>query len=176
MLRLLLALHDVDQQGGDRGRGQRRDAGDRDHGAARPSGCGPWRIRLILSPLVVGDGGRRQLHVADRAVAPDARDRRPIRRVPACPSPARFLRGSGGSSPRRWRGSPAWRDRFVEALGGEIEGVPEAVPRLGVVLPDEVVRHVAVVAHRHRAVAGLQPAVVLFVHDVAVGARARNRR
>src|SRR5829696_5548467 len=50
-------------------------------------------------------------------------------------------------------------DRFVEVLEGEIERVPEAVPTLGRVLADQVVRHVAVVTGGDRMMAGLLPTV-----------------
>src|SRR5215207_6245179 len=64
-------------------------------------------------------------------------------------------------------------DRLVEAAGREVERVPEAVARLGVVLAQQVVRRVAVVAAGDRAVRGLDPAVELLAHDVTVGARLR---
>src|SRR6185295_4617171 len=61
-------------------------------------------------------------------------------------------------------------DRLREAAVGEVIRVHDAVPGLGPVLADQVVRHVAVVADGHRVVASLQPAVVLLVHDMAVRA------
>ena len=62
-------------------------------------------------------------------------------------------------------------DRIGEGAGREVEGVPEAVARLGLVFPEQVVRRVTVVAHRHCMVRGLDPRVEVLAHHVAVGAR-----
>lgn len=60
-----------------------------------------------------------------------------------------------------------------EPAGGEIVRMPEAVARLRHVLADEVRRRVAIVTDRRVAMAGLEPRVVLFVHDVTVRAGGR---
>ena len=64
-------------------------------------------------------------------------------------------------------------DRVREPPGGERPRVAEAVQRLDGPLADEVRRGVAVVARRGGAVAPVQPAAVLLLHDVAVPARRR---
>lgn len=46
----------------------------------------------------------------------------------------------------------------------------ESVQRFGEVLGNEAGRSVAIVADGHGAVGGLDPALVLFVHHMAVGA------
>src|SRR5580765_4414395 len=55
-------------------------------------------------------------------------------------------------------------------VGGEIKRVEETVARFHRVLSDEIVRCVAVIAGGRRVVAGLDPAAVLVIHRVAVGA------
>src|ERR1044072_3594043 len=67
-------------------------------------------------------------------------------------------------------------NRLVERARREVERMPEAVARFGVVLAHKVVRRVAVVAGGDGAVRGLDPAVELLAHDVAVGARLRGVR
>ena len=61
---------------------------------------------------------------------------------------------------------------FVTARGEE-KGMPEPVRCLRGVLADEVCRGVAAIAGRHCTVRRFEPAVELFVHDVAVGAGRR---
>src|SRR5262245_27667979 len=68
------------------------------------------------------------------------------------------------------RSDPDW---LVEVFQRERLGVPEAVLRLGHVFADKVVRQVTVHAGGVGMVAGLLPAVVLLVHDMAIGTRAR---
>lgn len=58
--------------------------------------------------------------------------------------------------------------------GGEGQRVEEPVARLAVILADEVVRGVAVVAGGELAVRGFHPGVELFAHDVAIGAGLRT--
>ena len=69
----------------------------------------------------------------------------------------------------------AWRDakRIGKVSGREIEGMPEAVPRFGHVLADQIVRRMAIVANRDRAMARLRPRRIMFTHDVAIRARRR---
>lgn len=55
--------------------------------------------------------------------------------------------------------------------GGEIERMPETVLRLGRILADEIRRRMTVIACRHAAMAGIDPAIVLLLHDVAIHAR-----
>jgi hypothetical protein len=59
-------------------------------------------------------------------------------------------------------------DRFAR---GEVERMPEAVRGIRRVLAEEIRWRVAVVAGGYGAVRRLQPAVLLLVHNVAVGAR-----
>ena len=61
-------------------------------------------------------------------------------------------------------------DGLVEIPRRELERVPKAVLRLGVVLAQKITRSVTVVARRDAVVRRLDPAFVLFVHDVAVDA------
>jgi hypothetical protein len=63
--------------------------------------------------------------------------------------------------------------RLMETARGEIIRMPETVRGLCVIFPDEVVRRVAVVAGGDGVMARFLPAVILLVHHVAVGARAR---
>ena len=64
----------------------------------------------------------------------------------------------------------AWFDaqRIGELAGGEGERVPEAIVGFGDVFADDVVGCVAVVACGNGAVAGLEPAIIMLLHDVAV--------
>jgi hypothetical protein len=68
-----------------------------------------------------------------------------------------------------------WLDLNVVfiAAGGEEKGMPEAVGCLGCILPDEICRGVAVIAGGNASMRRFKPPVVLFAHDVAVGARRR---
>ena len=52
----------------------------------------------------------------------------------------------------------------------EIERVPETVLRLGGILTNEIRGRVTIIAGRHAAMARLDPAIVLFLHDVTVHA------
>src|SRR5262249_34509360 len=61
-------------------------------------------------------------------------------------------------------------DRVRKEPGCEGKRMEEAVQCLCGVLPEEVVRRVAVVADRGGTVARLQPAVMKLAHDVAIGA------
>lgn len=51
---------------------------------------------------------------------------------------------------------------------GEVVGMPEAVLRLGCIFRDETGRRMAVVADGNGAMARLQPAAVLVLHDMTV--------
>lgn len=62
---------------------------------------------------------------------------------------------------------------LVKVLKGETLGMPEAVLRLGEVLAHQVVGRVAIVARRHRVMAGVLPAGIVVAHDVAVHAGLR---
>src|SRR6185503_10403311 len=64
-------------------------------------------------------------------------------------------------------------DGLMEVLQRECRGVAEAVFALGEILADKAVRQVAVDAGGDAVVAGLLPAVVLRLHDVAVDAHLR---
>src|SRR5687768_409953 len=57
--------------------------------------------------------------------------------------------------------------------GREVERMPEPVSCFDRVFAYRIVRRVAVVARRDRAVRGLVPRVEVFTHDVAIRARAR---
>ena len=61
-------------------------------------------------------------------------------------------------------------NRFVEASSREVERMPEAIGRFGCVFADQAGWSMTIVAGRHSAMRGFQPTVVLFVHDVAIGA------
>ena len=63
--------------------------------------------------------------------------------------------------------------RFVECIGREIVRVPKSVRSFRVILPEEVMGRMTVVAGGNGFVTGLQPAAVLLVHDMAVRAGAR---
>lgn len=54
-----------------------------------------------------------------------------------------------------------------KSAGGEGEGMPETVVRLHL-FPQKIMRCVAIVAGRYGTVAGLDPGVVVILHDVAV--------
>jgi hypothetical protein len=56
--------------------------------------------------------------------------------------------------------------------GGEIEGMKEAIVGFDRVFADDVVRRVTVIAGGGGVMAGLDPSVILRVHDVAIGAGA----
>ena len=64
-------------------------------------------------------------------------------------------------------------DRVGISAAGEIEGMPESVVCLHRIFPHNVVRSVAIVAYRHRVMAGLHSRVVLRLHQVAVRAGSR---
>jgi hypothetical protein len=64
-------------------------------------------------------------------------------------------------------------DRLLEVLQGEGGRVAKAVVRLGDPLGEACMGQVALDAPGHMPVSALEPSVVLRVHDVAVGARAR---
>ena len=64
-------------------------------------------------------------------------------------------------------------DGFVETARREIEGMPKAIRRLGGVFADQARWRVAIVAGRHRTMRRFQPAVILLVHHMAIGARSR---
>ena len=63
--------------------------------------------------------------------------------------------------------------RFWESTRRECHRVPESVVGLGSVLADQSRRSMTVIANCHTSMAGFQPAVVVFVHDVTVGAGRR---
>ena len=52
----------------------------------------------------------------------------------------------------------------------EREGMPETVGSLGGILADEAGGRVAIIANRDGAMARLDPAIVVLLHDVAIGA------
>lgn len=62
-------------------------------------------------------------------------------------------------------------NRLVESARGEIKRMPEPVRCLGGVLAKQAWRRMAIIAGRDSTMRRLQPAVVLFIHDVAIGAR-----
>ena len=62
---------------------------------------------------------------------------------------------------------------FVKAARGEVKRMPKSVGGFGGVFPHQARRRVAIVAGGDRAMRRLQPAVVLLVHNVAIGARSR---
>lgn len=64
-------------------------------------------------------------------------------------------------------------DGLVIVVQSEGEGVEESVVSLGHPFADRVVREMAVVADGGVVVAGFLPAVVIFLHDMAVGAGLR---
>jgi hypothetical protein len=61
-------------------------------------------------------------------------------------------------------------DPVREAARGESPGMEVAVDRLSRVFPDESGRSMAVVAYRRGAVRALHPSLILFLHDMTVGA------
>ena len=63
--------------------------------------------------------------------------------------------------------------RFVKAAEGKIIRMPESVGGFGCVFSEEIVGRVTVVAGRGRVMTRFEPAVVLLIHDVAVGAGRR---
>ena len=60
-----------------------------------------------------------------------------------------------------------------EPAGGEVIGMPESVARFRHVLTNKLWRRVTVVANGHRAMARLDPAGILLIHDVAIHACVR---
>ena len=60
-------------------------------------------------------------------------------------------------------------DVVFKSTGGEVERVPEAVPRLGRVFPYQVWRRMTVITDSHGPVRRLDPGTVFPVHDVTVG-------
>ena len=63
--------------------------------------------------------------------------------------------------------------RLVKVAGREGQRVIEAVDTLNRVFPEKIVRRVAVVTNRDGVMTGLQPSVIVVLHDVAVGASRR---
>ena len=63
--------------------------------------------------------------------------------------------------------------RIRKVARREIERMPEAIARFGHVLADHVVRRVAIVADRNRAVTRLCPRCIVLAHDVAIRAGRR---
>ena len=61
----------------------------------------------------------------------------------------------------------------MEIAGREGVGMPEAVIGLRPVFANEVVGRVAIVAGGYRTVTGLQPGIIIILHDVAVRTRLR---
>ena len=61
-------------------------------------------------------------------------------------------------------------DGVLVGAGGEIERMPEAIQSFGLILADKIVWGMTIVARRHAAMAALDPAVVLFLHEVAIDA------
>ena len=61
-------------------------------------------------------------------------------------------------------------DRLMEITGREGVRMPETVIGLGPVLAEEIVRGVAIIASGDGTVAGLQPGVIVILHDMAVRA------
>ena len=64
-------------------------------------------------------------------------------------------------------------NRLMEIAGREGVGMPETVIGLGKVFPNDVVGRVAIVTGGDRAVTGLQPGIIIILHDVAVRTRFR---
>ena len=62
---------------------------------------------------------------------------------------------------------------LVKVSCGERIGVPEAVIRLDIIFPEKVVRRVTIITSGDRPMARLDPRIVVFSHDVAVGAGRR---
>ena len=63
--------------------------------------------------------------------------------------------------------------RLMKSPGGESERVPEAIRGLGHVFGQKAGWCVTIIADRSQAMARLDPAVILLLHNVAVGARRR---
>ena len=119
------------------------------------------------------DVGRGQFQVAHGAVTTDTRD---LARPGVGGRAHRLDDGLVAAAAVRLGDRPAGRQRadwLGERAGGEVERMPEAVAGLRRILGHERVGHVTVVAHGDRAMAALDPAVVLLVHDVAVRAGPR---
>ena len=174
---LLLALHDVHEQRG-HGRGGQGGAGrDREDRAARRRRAAARRGLSHGLPPVAGRWWR---------TAPGAPPSRGsgCTRCPAEPAwagvPMACDHGLVAAPAVRLRDRPApgrGADGLVKAAGREVVRVPEAVPGLRVVLAHEVVRHVAVVADRHRAVAAfVQPSYCSFITWQFAQARASSVR
>ena len=64
-------------------------------------------------------------------------------------------------------------NRLVKILKSKALAMPQPVLDLRQILADQIVRHVAVVAHRESVMARLLPTVVLLAHDVTVDAGGR---
>ena len=62
-------------------------------------------------------------------------------------------------------------NRLVKSAKRKIIRMPEAVRCFGVIFADSIGRRVAVVAGRNGMMARFLPAVILFPHDMTVGAR-----
>ena len=64
-------------------------------------------------------------------------------------------------------------DRVGIISDGEVEGVPESVFGLGLVFAKKIVRRVAIIARGDAAMARVDPAVILILHDVTIDAGLR---
>ena len=64
-------------------------------------------------------------------------------------------------------------DGFMETACCKRERMPEPVGGFGEIFWNRGARRVAIIAGGHGPVAGFDPAVMLTLHDVAVGARGR---
>ena len=58
-----------------------------------------------------------------------------------------------------------------EPASREVVRVPEAVLRFSCIFADEAGRRMAIVANRHRTMAGLHPAVKLVLHHMTIDTR-----
>ena len=61
--------------------------------------------------------------------------------------------------------------RLVKSADRKIVGVPKSVGSFRVILANQIMRRVAVVAGCSRVMASLLPGIILFAHDVTVSAR-----
>ena len=62
---------------------------------------------------------------------------------------------------------------FMEPPGGKAKGMPETVGGFGDVLGHETCWGMAIIANGNRPVTRPDPAVILVVHNVTIGARSR---
>ena len=175
MLRFPLPLHDVDEQCRDR-RGRRPPSRlPRSDSTTTPPANFAWflvdTVHLDESATLVAG----KFHMAHGSMATDTRD---VARSDVGGRPHRLDDGLVAAAAIRLCDGPARRQRpdwLGERAACEVVRVPEAIGGFRQVLGHKRVGHVTVVADGDRAMAALDPAVVLLVHDVAV-AQAAGRR